>query len=549
MKLSPSQYAALKKLLSDQEWRLNNLYCILDKNGKIQRFKMNWAQLRLHREKHTRNNVLKVRQLGISTYVALLMLDSCLFSPNTTAGIVDRTSPEAKKKLAKIKFAFENMGWCPQDATPQQQAIAALGAEIKRAIENQGKVTIGKEEATFPNGSIIYASVSLRGGTHQLVHVSELGSVALHNPLKAEETISGTFNSVGKECSIIMESTHEGGEFGANYFLIEQAMSLIGKPLTPLDFKFFFFSWIEQAEYALPGYNFSGDLFLAKYFESLEKENNIRLTEAQKAWYEAMHRTHGTRKMRQEYPTTPGEALHPIAQGTIFGQQIDYLRELGRLNAEFEPDPYRPIYAAFDIGMADFTSIWWVQPGRDGKFYLLDNYTANNKGTEHYISVLRQHDTKYGQQIAAVILPHDGVRRDYSGTEYWAKIEEAGYSHILVPRTQDKWASIDTTRTLLRSAVIHARCSEKHHIDGITGDIPSGVNALSNYRMAPPNKSGVIRNEPLHDMTSHACDALRTFSDAWARGLIAAEKGWREDPRTPSRTSGIARGAEILYRD
>ena len=41
----------------------------------MQRFCLNAAQRRLHRGLWYRNAVLKARQLGISTYVALLMLD------------------------------------------------------------------------------------------------------------------------------------------------------------------------------------------------------------------------------------------------------------------------------------------------------------------------------------------------------------------------------------------------------------------------------------------------------------------------------------------
>ena len=545
MELTPVQYATLKILLSNREWRLNHLYHVVNKDGKIVRFSLHWAQRQIHSGLHHYNNVLKARQLGISTYTALLILDMCMFTPNYTAGIVDRTGPESKKKLAKIKFAFDHLDHLPQTPTQEDLELAAIGAWLKEEMKG---CYIGATEAKFPNGSTIYAGTSLRGGTHQFIHVSELGSVAVHNPSKAEETITGTLNSIDQTGVVILESTHEGGQYGLNYRLVTEAMDLVGKPLTPLDPKFWFFSWVEQPEYRIKGGKFSGAPELAKYFHSLETDYAITLDEEQKAWYESKSRTQGY-KMRQEYPTVPDEALNPIASGAIYGSQINRLRELGRLTAEYEPDPYRPIYAVFDKGMADFTSIWWIQPRPDGLFSFLDNYTANGLPLDHYIAELRKRDALFGR-VKDVILPHDGVNRDFNGVKYFEKLEQAGYSTILVKRTSDVWASIDSTRTLLRHAVIHARCSQKTTLPNMKEGYISGVDALANYKMAPPGKNGVTRNEPLHDICSHACDSLRTFGDAWAAGYIAKETGWKnddDDEGVRSPYSGLARGAESLY--
>ena len=94
--------------------------------GKIVRFSLNWAQRQIHSGLHHYNNILKARQLGISTYTALLILDMCMFTPNYTAGIVDRTGPESKKKLAKIKFAFDHLDHLPQTPTQEDLELAAI---------------------------------------------------------------------------------------------------------------------------------------------------------------------------------------------------------------------------------------------------------------------------------------------------------------------------------------------------------------------------------------------------------------------------------------
>src|SRR5208337_2340991 len=70
------------------------------------RFVRNEAQRRWSRERWYLNVILKARQLGFSTEIAIEILDECLFIDNFTAGIIDYNLDEAKKKLDKIKFAY-----------------------------------------------------------------------------------------------------------------------------------------------------------------------------------------------------------------------------------------------------------------------------------------------------------------------------------------------------------------------------------------------------------------------------------------------------------
>ena len=81
----------ISSLLDDPLVRLENLYRIVDKNGKLIDFRLNWAQRELYHEMHNRNCVLKARQLGISTFYCLVLLDLALFTPNQTIGIISHS--------------------------------------------------------------------------------------------------------------------------------------------------------------------------------------------------------------------------------------------------------------------------------------------------------------------------------------------------------------------------------------------------------------------------------------------------------------------------
>ncbi len=64
------------KLLRDKLCRLNHLYWITDKEGKPVRFKMTPEQLEYFEGMHTRNIILKARQLGFTTEVCIIQLDA-----------------------------------------------------------------------------------------------------------------------------------------------------------------------------------------------------------------------------------------------------------------------------------------------------------------------------------------------------------------------------------------------------------------------------------------------------------------------------------------
>lgn len=64
-----------------------------------------------------------------------------------------------------------------------------------------------------------------------------------------------------------------------------------------------------------------------------------------------------------------------------------------------------------------------------------------------------------------------------------------------------------------------------------------------------PGANGIRKTEPLHDVCSHAADALRTFSEAHEAGYISKQLGWRQDEveERPSPYKGLAKGTDILW--
>lgn len=95
------------KLLRDKHWRLNNLYFITDKAGKKTRFRMTAEQLEYFDGIHTRNIILKARQLGFTTEQCIIQLDAALFE-SAKCALIAHTLNDAKRLFReKIKYAYD----------------------------------------------------------------------------------------------------------------------------------------------------------------------------------------------------------------------------------------------------------------------------------------------------------------------------------------------------------------------------------------------------------------------------------------------------------
>jgi hypothetical protein len=219
-------------------WRLHNLYWIKNKYGDKIRFVPNWAQTDLVADTHPCQVVLKARQLGITTFYCIKLLDQVLWSildgkDTVNAGIIAHTLSDAQSLFVdKLKFTFDHL----------HPSIRALF----RTVGDSAK------ELRFAHGSTIRVGTSLRSSTLNYLHISEMGKIVAKYPEKAREVISGALQTLapGQHCYI--ESTAEGRE-GFYHELCVKSQKLKDKDadLGPLDFSFHFFPWWKEKGYVL----------------------------------------------------------------------------------------------------------------------------------------------------------------------------------------------------------------------------------------------------------------------------------------------------------
>lgn len=289
------EFNAGKDKWESLEWRLDNLYWVVDKTGRECRFVMNDQQRDFIRRIWYRNLILKARQLGFSTLIEVLQLDQALFNPNHTGVVIADTLPNAGTLFKKVEFAYEHLSPVLREFFELQAKNAGSSIAFQH-----------RDAAGTPQPSTIRVGVTSRGGTVNLLHVSEMGRIALKFPQRAEEIMTGAIPSVPPDGIAIIESTAQGA-FGPFYDLCEPAMKRreSAKPETKLDWRLHFYPWFEAKEYRLSAEDTAQVEVppdLRKYFAKLEAELHITIDADQRAWYVKTAETQ-KKKMKQEYPS------------------------------------------------------------------------------------------------------------------------------------------------------------------------------------------------------------------------------------------------------
>ncbi len=486
----------LREKLKSRWWRLNNLYYILDKHGNEVLFRPNLAQAEYLKNRHYLNCNLKARQLGFSTAIQIDMLDRCLFNTNWNAGIIAQDKDTAHDIFEnKVKFAFERLpAGLQKKFAPQQDSARKM---------------------RFANGSSITVGTSLRGGTLQQLHVSELGKIAAKYPSKAREIRTGAFNTLAEGQLIDVESTAEGrsGEFYERVQISRRhtdKANAENRDLRPMEWRFHFFAWWQDPQYTTDPKGVAITERLQRYFdETLRDKYGIELTAGQKAWYALKLEDQGDEDMKREYPSFPDEAFDVAVQGAYFASQMALIRRKGQIR-KVPYDPRLPVFTFWDLGRNDNTAIWFMQYAF-GEFRMIRYYENSGESLQFYCRKLREFEYHY----STCYLPHDAEVTDFSSGDNMSRreiVEAMGFSVEVVPRCPDKREAIQAARDILPLCWF----DEELCADGIIH--------LDNHRKKWNEQYGDWMDEPFRGPDKHAADALEQM----ARGFSIYDGGGRD---------------------
>lgn len=296
--LTTKQLEVMHDQFSDWRWRLNNLYWIIDKEGKRVQFRTNTAQEQFLNDLWYCNIILKARQLGFSTLIQLLMLDACIWFRNISCGTVAHTREDAEA-------LFNDKAKYPYDQLPDQ--IRTMNPATNDSARH----------LSFQNNSSLSVGTSMRSKTLQYLHISEFGKLCARYPDKAQEVKTGALNTVQAGQMIFVESTAEGeeGDF-ANMCAKAMKSAAQRRPLNKMEFRFHFFPWFIDPSYRLPADSVPVSQAVQERIDRLVKRGII-LDPEQIAWYAAKHDLLLSDTF-SEFPSTPEEAFEAKNKGDFF---------------------------------------------------------------------------------------------------------------------------------------------------------------------------------------------------------------------------------------
>ena len=499
--------------MADWEWRIysGKLYRIMIKgeDGEVDAvlpFRPNAAQRRFLRNLHYRNIILKARQLGFTTLVAILWLDHALFNGNQRCGIIAQTEDKAAEILSdKIKFAY--------DGLPD---FVKEWAWVK--TNNETELHFGH------NNSSIRCATSMRGGTIHRLHISEMGKIAKEFRKKAREIVTGSLPAVPKAGIAIIESTAEGqeGEFHA-YATRAQRLYESGQWPTLAQYQFHFFPWFTDAGYRMKSDRVAVSPAEHLYFTELEQYWNegkrwkliadkpVKISLEQRAWYISQRdETFGGdgELMWQEFPSTPDECWQRSTEGTYYAKQLSAARSQGRITRVPYVEGVR-VNTFWDIGASDGTAIWLHQyiAGQNRWIGFVEGW---DEPYSYYVRALR--DTGY--IFGAMCLPHDAVQKRQAEDRVKSPLEMLSalapdWDWHIIPRVDDLQHGIQAVRQEFGTYWFDAdACKE-------------GLVHLAEYRKRYNKAMGEWSDHPDKDNPhTEAADALRQHAQGFDPSMV-----------------------------
>lgn len=507
----------LEEKLKDPKWRLfsGELYKIIIKGDKadddlVVPFKPNRAQRRFIKRLWHRNIILKARQLGFTTLIAIVWLDHALFNDNVRCGIVAQDKDAAEVIFRdKVKFAYDNL---PDEIRSRMPLAKDSASELLFAHNN----------------SSIRVATSMRSGTIHRLHVSEFGKICAQYPNKAREVVTGSIPAVPSSGILVVESTAEGAE-GHFYKMVQESLKLqqSGKKLNEKEYRMHFYAWYEAPDYVL---NPAGVVISEKdhdYFDELEAELGIELRPEQRAWWVVTRDTDfsgDNELMWQEYPSSPKEAFQQSGEGRYYSNQMAVVRKTGRI-LRIPIIPSVPVNTFWDIGNSDGCAIWFHQlVGMEHRF--IRYYEAHGEDLTHYYKYLQDTGYIWNKHF----LPHDAAhqRLGAQNRSVADMLADMGLRNIeIVPRIDNIGAGIQMVRD---------------HISKVFFDETGcalGIQRLDNYKKKWNERQGRWSGEPEHDINSEGADSFRQWAQAEDGGMItmAGTGGFKRKPGSSWRTA------------
>ena len=178
-------------------------------------------------------------------------------------------------------------------------------------------------------------------------------------------------------------------------------------------------------------------------------------------------------------------------EGAIFGDEVAKLDDKKQL-ARVPYDPTLPVSTSWDLGVADHSAIIFFQQ-KGTAIQVIDYHEERGHGLPHYIQLLNEKPYVYKEHYA----PHDIEVQEFGNGKTRREIAyQLGIRFKVVPKLPVEEGIHAVTMLLNRCWIDTDHCK-------------SLIDALRHYHRKYIDKNRMFRSKPVHDWSSHACDAMR----------------------------------------
>ncbi|MCI1244475.1 MAG: hypothetical protein LKG11_00745 [Bacilli bacterium] len=302
---------------------MESLLYIVDKNEDNVRFRLNRQQCRLYKAiceqrrqgKLIREDILKARQIGFTTFIAGLYFTIAMFTPNVSVGIVADTLEHSQGIFEKYQHFYD----CLDLNNPNRELIEEdpkkyAGLSYKPTLRyNKGQTMLRTDKGNSPIHVMAVGDSAGRSKTYSLLHLSECAF--WDNLGKTLKSLLKTVSRKNLMSMVFLETTGNG----FNAYKDRWDRDLGGNSA----FDAYFERWFDNPEYSEPipeGY----DLMAHLEPWELERMERYKVSPEKMNWYHNtyMGESDGDRNdVLQEYPFSPVDAF--VASGnTVFDKEL-----------------------------------------------------------------------------------------------------------------------------------------------------------------------------------------------------------------------------------
>lgn len=207
-------------------------------------------------------------------------------------------------------------------------------------------------------------------------------------------------------------------------------------------------------------------------------------------------------------------------EAAYFARQIAAAEREGRVGP-FPHDPTVPVMTAWDLGVDDYTAIWFAQ-SIEGKPRIIDYYESSGlMAPEIFAQGLPEYTPDLFERTAALVelgrdpgfdygahfFPHDIAVREWGSRSRVETVMQLGVPGRMIHRGKAAKADdkINAGRALLGQATFNR-----------TERVMLGLSRLRRFRRKENTNLGMLAG-PLHDENSHGADAWTELAVNWPR--------------------------------